>query len=96
MYNVNMTTNMNSLPLPVVSAIVAHFERDHEELHFSHKDVRIQINSFYFVDDNNSWCVTCTHVSGQDIRIVVRDNQILTMSALEDGDWVVFYIRGDK
>jgi hypothetical protein len=96
MYNVNMKTNMNSLPLPVVSAIVAHFEHDHDELHFSHKDVRIQINSFYFVDDSNSWCVTCTHVSGQDIRIVVRDNQILTMSTLEDGDWVVFYIRGDK
>jgi hypothetical protein len=90
-----MMTNTNYLPLPVVSAIVAHFEHDNDEVHFGHNDVRIKINSFYYVADTASWCVTCTHVSGQDIRVTVRDNQIFTMSMLEDGDWVVFYIRGD-
>lgn len=86
-----MTTNMNYLPLPVISAIVGYFERDHEELHFNHKDIRIQINSFYLVADTGSWCVTCTHVSGQDIRVVVHDNKILTMSIFEEEEWVVFY-----
>ena len=85
-------TNTNYLPLPVISAILAYWVRDdYQELHFGHNDVNIRINSFYYVSDTGSWCVTCTHVSGQDMRIVVRDNKILTMSLFEEGDWVVFY-----
>jgi hypothetical protein len=85
-----MTAIQNSLPIAVVSAVVAHFDRDLDTLHFSHSEVHIHINSWRFIADSNRWLIDATHISGQDIRIIVRNNQIFTMSIFEDGSWLVF------
>jgi hypothetical protein len=61
----------NILPLPVVSAIVAHFDSNLNELRFGHNIVNIMIDNNATLYNDGSWVVGATHVSGIDLIVRV-------------------------
>lgn len=67
-----MMTNMKVLPLPVVAAIVAHFDSNLDTRTFSQNDANIHINEAHM--DDGGWIVSATHVSGIDVDIIVTDD----------------------
>jgi hypothetical protein len=82
-----MTTNMNVLPLPVISAIVAYFDSDLVERHFCHCDARIMIHNYTLYNDG-SWAVNATHLSGVDVDIVVtKDLRVGIWASFDKIEW---------
>lgn len=71
-----MTTNY--LPLNVIGAIVARFDPNLDELHFSHREVNIRLNNDSRRLPNGSWVVSATHISGEDLIIQVSPNLEVT------------------
>jgi len=62
----------NTLPVSVVSAIVARFDPDFDTLRFHGNEVHVRIHEFTY--NNDSWTVTATHISGVEMIIVVDAN----------------------
>ena len=77
-----MITKYNTLPLPVLSAIVARFDPNLDTLKFGHNIVNIMISSDTVTAYNDgSWVMEAVHVSGADL--IVRVSANLEVSAEE-------------
>lgn len=75
-----MNTNYNTLPLPVLSAIVAHFEHNLDELRFGHNIVNIMINSDTVTAlPRGEWIMEAVHVSGEDVVIVATAEEVVSV-----------------
>jgi hypothetical protein len=79
-----MNTQTNTLPLSVVSALVARFDRNLDTLHFSGSEVMIHINQGNLTS-YGAWRVSMTHISGEEILAT------LTADPAADFGWSIKY-----